>query len=97
MITDIILKEKSRIEYMLEHYRRRLNDLPKGTVSKSNKNGQVYYYLKYRDGKKIVSKYLGKDAGNISELVEKRKHTEAMIKSLENELKIAEKALEGNI
>lgn len=97
MIIDTILKEKTRIEYMLIRYRKIIDELPKGTLSESNKNGQKYYYLKYREGKKVVTKYLGKEAGDMPALIEKRKHTEAMIKSLENELKIAEKALEGNI
>lgn len=97
MIIDTILKEKTRIEYMLDRYRKIINELPKGSLSETNKNGQKYYYLKYRDGKKVISKYLGKDAGNIASLIEKRKHTEVMIKSLENELRIAEKALEGNV
>ncbi len=97
MIIDTILKEKSRIEYMLERYRKIIDELPKGSLSESNKNGQKYYYLKYRDGKKIVSKYLGKDVGDMPSLIERRKHTEVMIKSLENELRIANKALEGNV
>ncbi len=97
MIIDTILKEKTRIEYMLGRYRKIINELPKGSLSETNKNGQKYYYLKYRDGKRVVSKYLGKDAGDMATLIEKRKHTEAMIKSLENELRIAEKALEGNV
>lgn len=96
MIIDIILKEKARIEYMLERYYEIKDDLPKGSLSESNINGKKYYYLKYRDGKKVVTKYLGKDADEMAALIEKRKHTEAMIKSLENELKIAKKALEGN-
>lgn len=97
MIIDTILKEKTRIEYMLERYRKIIEELPKGSLSESNKNGQKYYYLKYREGKKVVTKYLGKEAGDMPALIEKRKHTEAMIKSLENELRIAEKALEGNV
>ena len=97
LIIDTIQKEKRRIEYMLKRYRRINEELPKGSLSESDKNGQKYYYLKYREGKKVVSKYLGKDAGNILSLIEKRKHTEAMIRSLENELKIAKKALEGNV
>ena len=97
LLIDTILKEKTRIEYMLERYRKIIEDLPKGSLSESNKNGQKYYYLKYREGKKVVTKYLGKDAGDMPGLIEKRKHTEAMIKSLENELRIAEKALEGNV
>ena len=97
MILDTILKEKNRIEYMLGRYRGIINELPKGSLYESNKNGQKYYYLKYRDGKKVVTKYLGKEAGDMPALIEKRKHTEAMIKSLEDELRIAEKALEGNV
>ncbi len=97
LIINTILKEKTRIEYMLERYRKIIDELPKGSLSESNKNGQKYYYLKYREGKKVITKYLGKDAGDIPALIEKRKHTEAMIKSLENELRIAKKALEGNV
>ena len=85
LIIDTIQKEKTRIEYMLKRYRRINEELPKGSLSESIKNGQKYYYLKYREGKKVVSKYLGKDAGDIPKLIEKRKHTEAMIKSLEND------------
>ena len=97
LIIDTIQKEKTRIEYMLERYRKIMDELPKGSMSESNKNGQKYYYLKYREGKKVVTKYLGKDAGDMPALIEKRKHTEAMIKSLENELRIAKKALEGKV
>ena len=97
LIIDMVSKEKDRIEYMLERYRSIEEELPKGSLSKLNKNGKTYYYLKYRDGKKVITKYLGKDAGNLPSLIEKRKHAEAMIKSLESELKIAEKALGGSI
>ena len=97
MILSTILKEKNRIEYMLERYNEIICDLPKGSLYESDKNGQKYYYLKYREGKRVVTKYIGKDAGEMPALIEKRKHTEAMIKSLEAELKIAEKALGGNI
>lgn len=96
LIIDTIIKEKTRIEYMLERYRKIIDELPKGTLSESNKNGQKYYYIKYREGKKVITKYIGKDAGEMPALIEKRKHTEAMIKSLEEELKVANKALEGN-
>ena len=97
LIIDTILKEKIRIEYMLERYRKIIDELPRGSLSEVSKNGQKYYYLKYREGKRVITKYLGKDAGNVPALIDKRKHTEAMIKSLEEELRIAKKALEGNI
>ena len=46
LIIDTIQKEKTRIEYMLKRYRRINEELPKGSLSESNKNGQKYYYLK---------------------------------------------------
>lgn len=98
MLIDTIIKEKRRIEYMLERYGEILEMLPKGTLVGCEKNGRTYYYLKYREDKKVVSKYVGKaNIETITGLIEKRKHIEAMIKSLREELKIAEKALEGNI
>lgn len=98
LIIGTILKEKKRIEYQLEEYRKNIKDLPKGTLSVRNgRNGQVYYYLKYRDARKVISKYVGKEVGDLPEKIEKRKHIEAMIKLLEEELKIANKALEGNV
>ena len=60
--------------------------------------GKVYYYLKYRDGKKVISQYVSKkEIDNVRGLVEKRRHIEAMIKSLYDEKAIADKVLEGTV
>lgn len=77
LIAETVQKEKQRIEYMLNEYQNRLITLPKGTLSKSTCGDKVYYYLKYRDGKKIVSQYISADdyekvQGEILE----RKHVE---------------------
>ncbi len=83
---------------MLEKYREILAGLPKGTISEKKVNGNTYCYLKYRDGKKVVSKYIGKnDIESIRGQIEKRRHVEAMIHSLTEEQKFAEKVLEGKI
>lgn len=97
MIIDTIQKEKRRIEYQLEKYRKVMEELPKGSLLKRDKNGLIYYYMNSRINGKVVSKYIGKDAGELPSQIEKRKHTEAMIKLLEEELKIANKALEGYV
>ena len=39
---------------------KKLKQLPRGSVKKRNLGNQVYYYLQYRDGSKVVHKYLGK-------------------------------------
>lgn len=98
LIISTVRKEKQRIDYILEKYREMLEILPKGTISEKKVNGYTYCYLKYRDGKKVVSKYIGKnDIEFTREQIEKRRHVEAMIQSLTEEQKLAEKVLEGKI
>ncbi|MBQ2865236.1 MAG: hypothetical protein IJE90_01785 [Clostridia bacterium] len=96
MILSVIDREKHRIEYMLSRYREEHSGLPKGVVCQRQRGEKVYYYLKYRDGNKVISKYLPRDrADEVKELVKRREHIDAMIRSLEAELAIANKALEG--
>ena len=98
MILSTVLQEKQRIDYMLERYQETLSELPKGTISEKKIKGNTYYYLKYRDGKKVISKYVGKDTiQEVREQVEKHHHIEAMIKSLTEEQRLATKILEGNL
>lgn len=98
LILHTVIQEKQRIEYMLQRYQRELDDLPKGTISKKIVGGKVYYYLKYRNGKKVVSQYVSrKEIETVRALVEKRRHIEAMVKSLNEEKAIADKVLEGAI
>ena len=98
MILTTVMQEKQRIDYMLEKYQEALAELPKGTISEKQVKGNTYYYLKYREGKKIVSKYIGKkEIEELKQQIDKRRHIEAMIKSLLEELKIAETVLEGHV
>ena len=95
MILTTISQEKKRIEYMLTKYKEEQARLPKGSISVKNVGDRTYYYLKYRDGKKVISQYISKSQINeIREQLEKRKHIEAMMKSLREELSIANKVLE---
>lgn len=96
MILSTILREKTRIEYMLAKYHEEYETLPKGTISEKKVGKRTYYYLKYRSGKKVISQYISKTSiDEIKEQIERRKHIEAMIKSLQEELSIANKVLEG--
>lgn len=67
------------------------------TVKKEKR--RIDYMLgKYRDGKKVISKYIGKnDIESMREQIEKRHHVEAMIHFLTEEQKLAEKVLEGKL
>jgi len=82
---------------MMDAYTKQLDDLPKGTVAEKKTGNNVYYYLKYRDGGKVVSEYLGKDGDRVSRmrsLLDKRRHVEAMIKHLREEQALASRLLE---
>lgn len=98
LIISTVMQEKQRIDYMLAKYQEALVGLPKGTISEKQVKDNTYYYLKYRDGKKIVSKYVGKKKiEELKQQIDRRRHIETMIKSLLEEQKLAEKVLEGNL
>ena len=89
LIISTVLQEKRRIDYMLEKYQEALAGLPKGTLSEKLVNGNTYYYLKYRDGKKVISQYIRKqDVGALRKQIEKRRHIEQ---------ELAARVLEGNV
>ena len=98
LILSTILQEKERIDRMLAKYREELETLPKGTISEKKAGQSTYFYLKYREGKKVISRYIPqKDVDAVREQVEKRRHIETMIRSMQEERAIAEKALEGQL
>lgn len=98
LILNTIMQEKQRIEYMIERYAEEHQRLPKGTISEKKSGDKTYYYLKYRDGKRVVSQYINKETiDEVKEKVEKRKHIEAMMKSLQDELAIAKRVLEAEL
>ncbi len=98
LLLHTVMKEQERINYMLAEYQNQLSALPKGTISEKTVGAKTYYYLKYRDGKRVVSQYIGKkEIENVRSQIEKRRHIEAMVNSLLEEKAIADKVLEGVI
>lgn len=92
--TQIIKKELERNGRMIKEYENELLELPKGKLILKNINSHSYYYLKYRNGERIITKYVGKDNCDVSKLNEqlnKRKHIEDMLKQLKSERKELEK------
>lgn len=93
-ILSTVRTEKERIEYMISKYTEELDCLPKGTLAEKKVGDKAYFYLKYREGKKVVSKYIPKEEiDSYKESLQKRKHIEIMIKTLNEELKTANKVL----
>lgn len=92
-INIVLEKEKQRNENMRLMYEKRFLMLPKGSLFIRELKGKKYCYLKYRDGKNVVQKYVGtiEQKENICAQIEERKHLEKLIEMLKEEQKLITK------
>ncbi|MCR5508472.1 MAG: hypothetical protein K6F34_07285 [Lachnospiraceae bacterium] len=96
VLANTVSRESKRIEFMIKRYGELKAALPKGTIVPKKIGNQTYYYLKYRDGDRVVSDYIHKDdLEDLTGKIEHRKHIELMIKSLKDELATAKRLLRG--
>ena len=94
LLAQIVAEEKDRIEKMITGYEAALLTLPKGVLVSKPVKGNHYFYLQYRDGKKTVSKYIGKESEKVTEIrlqIERRKQIDILLKSLREEYALAQK------
>lgn len=88
MIEAILKRERERNEILLAKYMEELYMLPKGKIVSKKQQERTYYYLKFRNGDKIQTIYLGKNSKIIEETEEKlqrRKFIEKIIKEIKAE------------
>lgn len=95
LILHTLKQEKQRIEFMLARYEAEFSNLSKGNIYSRTNGDKTYYYLKYRSGNKVISKYINRDEiEEVRNSIEKRKHIKIVIDSLKKEKSIADKLLE---
>ena len=97
MLMTVIYREEARNEKMIIEYTKELETLPRGKITPKTVNGKTYYYLYYRDGKKVISKYIGKDNDSLTSIRERltrRSQIEEIMKKLKEE-KVKIKKLEA--
>ena len=97
-ISQTIEREVAKMTILRDTYEKELELLPKGSIQVRERNEKRYFYLRYRDGKRTVTAYLGNTEEHLAkalEDIEKRKHIESMIKALDKELRMMNKVLEG--
>jgi len=85
---------------MQQEYETKIEQLPKGKMITKKIGNHEYYYLKYRDGKKTVTDYIGRDKKKIEEVmnqIKKRKHFEKMLLELKEENKLIYRVAGGNL
>lgn len=88
MLMTVISREEARNEKMIIEYTKELEILPRGKITPKTVNGKTYYYLYYRDGKKVISKYIGKNEGSLTSIREgltRRSQIEEIMKKLKEE------------
>lgn len=84
----VISREEARNGKMIIEYTKELEKLPRGKITPKTVNGKTYYYLYYRDGKKVVSKYIGKNEDSLTSIREgltRRNQIEEIMKKLKEE------------
>ena len=91
-----VLEEQIRKKQQcIELFRKELTALPQGTIFTETNNGEVFYRLEYvnKDGEK-VERYIKRiDVDILQHELQTRKQIEQWIKEMEEDIKIAEKAL----
>lgn len=96
-IKAVFIDELERNKRMILRYQKEMESLPKGSLFKRKIGGQEYFYLTFREGKKVISKFLGNaktfDSTKISEQIERRKSLKKLIQKLNSEQKEFEKEL----
>ena len=100
LLEEIVLQEKSRIENMISMYEAELLSLPHGVLVKKTINGNEYYYVQYREGKKVISKYIGNSEEKVADMrgrLERRRQIETILKNLKAEYALAQKYAEVSV
>lgn len=97
IILSVFNDELERTKRLISCYESEVETLPKGSIFKRKIGNNDYFYLNYRDGKKVISKFLGKadsyDEAELRGKIEQRKKIEKLLKKLHSEQKQLEKEL----
>ena len=94
VLEEVLEEELERSIRVGNAIRRELDNLPKGSVRVRKIGGHNYYYLNYREGNKVRSKYIpAKDVELIQKQVARRKELLAALKEQEQARRQIERAL----
>jgi hypothetical protein len=98
-IKDMLNEELQNSLQIRKDYEAAMNDLPKGSLVRKLIGGHEYFYLAYRDGRKVRFDYLGKlDMHEIAKHEEAKKYRARYRKKLsevDKQIKFIRKALRG--
>lgn len=94
ILMEVLQEELDRLDRQKAAYEADLQEVPRGYISKKNIRGKVSFYLQYRDGAKIVSKYISsEDLPAVEAQVKRRKQLEASLRRVRDDQKKLRKVL----
>jgi len=97
LIKGVLQEElKSSLETQ-KYYQQEIGKLPKGSLSKKNIDGRIYYYLSYREGPKVRTEYLGKlsreEIKEYQDRIDQRRHFKSQLREINKKIKYLRKVL----
>lgn len=94
ILDGIVKEEHERITRVIYNIEEEIKALPKGYISEKKIKGNSYYYLQYRENKKMNSQYIKReDVDSYRALISHRKELEQDLKEMKAEKKKLEKVL----
>jgi len=101
VVGGMLRDELRRCQEMLDGLREAVSGLPKGVISERKKHykdkSYSYYYLKYRDGEKVISKHLpSREVKEVSEKLAIRKKHEKEMQAYEKRIAYLNKILRAS-
>lgn len=93
-ILNVVQNERERIVCELDLCIKSIEQLPKGQVYTQSRGSKTYHYLKFRDGPRVVSRYLDKnEILLLRSQIADREALLARTKALRKELAVADRIL----
>lgn len=94
ILMEVFQEELDRLNRQKVVYENSMAALPKGYISKKNIRGNMSYYLQYREGGKVVSKYIPRDSlQELEDKIARRKQLENSLRRVAEDQKRLRKVL----
>lgn len=99
ILKDILKEELERLKQLEQVYNEEIAKLPRGSLIKKNINGNIYYYMNYRDNGKGIFKYIGKmsekELKNKQAQIDERRKLKKLLRKVRKDIKKLEKMING--
>ncbi|MGD0822135.1 MAG: hypothetical protein ABSA71_15480 [Desulfomonilia bacterium] len=99
VMMGILEEERKRLEELLDFYRKKIEEAPRGSISAKERGGRRYLYLARREGEKVIFDYVGRDVPEVRDALDNRIHQrreyQAKLRQVRENLKEVKRALRG--